>query len=590
MLIIAGKNFKWLKLGLLVLVVGLVIGIKFFIGKVSPSPAQEASAAPTNWTDITVRIPVSDKEVAGDLNITNSKVIFEAPVNGDYAVLKVGGKLDIKANSVIYTGETALIGIPEFNNDRVAHPGLAGGTAIIIEAGDIAIGGTIDARWANNINITSNSDRNGGMTLPGAKGGYGGIPKVIDNTQGGADAEAGGGAGGGNGGAGIEGGYGCFIAFNSAICSGGAGGGGGFQGYGGLVGSDSRDNGRNDIAGVEFTASEGGTTGNSTNIKSRQSTITASLVGSGYDPIKALASTGGIGGRVATDALYAGYSGSVNTISSGGGLISIKATNKVTFSNGKVLANGIAGSNAVDSGGVCYAALGGGSGGTVYIKANEVVNPTIDVRGAPGGTGIYGEVNCHAGKGGGGAGGVVVLDVSNISSCKAWGVREEGYFHSGCENIQSADVVSNTISEGTGPNPTYAPSPGDILIRGGYSTAVDNKLLTNAGVVVFPTLVPSSSGFAQVEKHTYSNSGYSGAETATFNSGDTVYVLLKVTNPIGVGSATVTDEVPSGTASNSITYSQGGNGSFNQSTNIVTWSSIPLSSPTTELKYKFTMP
>ena len=226
--------------------------------------------------------------------------------------------------------------------------------------------------------------------------------------------------------------------------------------------------------------------------------------------------------------------------------------------------------------------MGGGSGGSVYIKANEIVSPTIDVRGAPGGTGIYGEVNCPAGKGGGGAGGIIVLDTSSISSCTVRGVREEGYFSDGCTYNPSANVVSDTISEGTNINPSYKPDSGDILLRGGYAVAVDNKLLANAGVIVFPSLVPSGGGFAQIEKHTRRN-GHTGPETATFNSDDNVFVQLKITNPIGVGSATITDEIPSGAPNP--TYDSGGNGTLTNTT--ITWSNQTIPK---ELKYHFKMP
>ena len=584
MFIISGREIRWVKLGLLVLALGLVFGVKFATRDKTASPTREASAAPTNWTNMTVRIPPSDK-VVGDLNITNSTVLFEAPVNGDYATLTVNGNLDIKSNSTIYTGETALIGL--YNNDRAAHPGLAGGTTINIEVtGDVTISGTIDARFANNINITSNSDRNGGMTLPGAKGGSGGIPFIKDDT----DDEASGGAGGGNGGGGTEGIYSCWVNIQANVCAGGAGGGGGFQGYGGLVGQDTEND----------NLAEAGTPGNSASIRSRQATIATSLAGSISDPVKALTLAGGIGGRVDTNNLYPDYQTQSNIISSGGGSVVIKAGGDITFntSTGKIIANGIAGMNSAIVNSPerkCFSALGGGSGGNVYIKARSVTKPTIDVRGAPGGNGgdlVYsGGLNpphCRTQSGGGGGGGVVILDTSNISNCNVRGVREDGYFSSDCTRHESADVVSDTISEGTNINPSYKPDSGDILLRGGYAGAVGNKLLANAGVIVFPSLVPSGGGFAQIEKHTYNNQTCANPETATFNSGDKVCVKLIIKNPVGLSSATVTDEIPSGAGTPHYITTPGG--TLAPLTSIITWNSISLSGSSTEIKYYFTMP
>src|SRR3989338_4970906 len=114
MFIISGREIRWVKLGLLVLALGLVFGVKFATRDKTASPTREASAAPTNCTNMTVRIPPSDK-VVGDLNITTSTDLIEAPVDGDYASLTVNGNLDIKSNSTIYPGEPALIGFAGVN-------------------------------------------------------------------------------------------------------------------------------------------------------------------------------------------------------------------------------------------------------------------------------------------------------------------------------------------------------------------------------------------------------------------------------------------------------------------------------------------
>jgi len=587
MLIISGREIRWVKLGLLVLALGLVLGVKFITRDKTATPSREASAADRVWQNTTATIPPEGITVDGNLTIKNTQVFFTAPdSSGKYPLLKVSGDLGIDASSTIYTGETALISV--YNNNRSGNlQKFVGGTTINIEVGgNVVLAGTIDARFANNINITSNSDRNGGMTLPAAKGGSGGMPHVVDLN----DAEASGGAGGGNGGSGTEGVYSCWVDVIANVCAGGAGGGGGFQGYGGNVGQDTEN----------ANLAEAGTPGYAASIRSRQATIATSLADSNFDPVKALTLAGGIGGRVDTNNLYSGYQAQNSIISSGGGTVIIRAGGEVDLSSGKILANGIAGTDAasVDSG-TCHSALGGGGGGNVYIKSSKINKPTIDVRGAPGGNGgdfsghggLFGQQHCRAQPGGGGGGGVVVLDTPSISNCNVRGVREEGYFSSDCTRHESANVVSDTISEGTNTNPSYKPDSGDILLRGGYTVAVDNKLLASAGVIVFPALVPSSGGFAQIEKHTYQNPSCTGDELATFNSGDTVCVKLIIKNPVGLSSATVTDEVPSGVLDiDNVSGPEDGSLGSGDNANIVTWLSIPLSNPTTELKYKFKMP
>jgi hypothetical protein len=459
-------------------------------------------------------VPITNTQYFESLTLTDADVVFKNPD----AKIVVRNGLSVDASSTIWGAwafDRSVSG-----NGTYGYVGDVVDIDIEVCGGNLDLEGKINNDGANNWRRTGTTGHSASLfgQLKTPKLRDGGIQSSEENGEGGGGAHFWGGSNnylyGGSGGGG-NGGYGgsgsAYILDNDSASAGG--GGAGIFANGGSANSS------------------GGRIRNSALIGTIAKNLNYLTPDQKDQPELYLTTFGGRGG--VPDMFYNSDDGSfqgwwslpepgdksgVYTKSAGGGFI------KIILRDGNGALN-LSGAASISSKGTegqtvymngahwLVPSTGGGAGGTIYIKANFIslgaTSPSkIDVSG--GSASIVFEAynywtDVRLAPSGGGGGGIIYLDITNSSSISG-----------------------------------YNSSTSQLSIQGGTA-----RFSGAEGYILWGYDMTSGGGFAQVEKRTYKDS-CTGAETATFNSGDTVCVKLLVPSASGVSSATITDEIPSG--------------------------------------------
>jgi len=453
------------------------------------------------------------------------------------AVLRVTGDLTIESGAYIYAAATNFAYLGSGYTPSIDEAD----TVKIIVSGNVYNSGRISAdgayTWARyyGTSTTFKSSTYAGSTSQGGYGGDGGNPGVVAWSEawtGETHTRIGGAGGGGNGGSGYggDGGWTSISFIGTAYYkTPGGGGGGGFMSPGGDLGDVNEDletdldgkNGKNLI--TELLASGGGT-----------QLINIGLnyhLGLGNSAENILTQGGGRGG-------LSGCVTGVNTRrdSAAGGIVIIEAGGTISSisgsAQGRISAignNGVAGWAGRKVG--CPNS-GGGSGGTVYLKADSINNNYIDVHGGNG-VGWVGSGRWFAQPSGAGGGGIIYLDSNQLGSYS-----------------------------------TYS-WPYGLIFTGNFDMGI---------------------GAVSVEKRTYRDSART-QETATFNAGETVYVRVVITSPSGSASGLkFSDDLPKN--STAVGWDNGtGSGGIDAANGKITQSNVTLPSGGSKTyDYHYTLP